>query len=377
MELNMNIEAPISERELKLAQIWADVLKMDLALIGRETTFFEAGGDSISAIEISAKAKEKGINLSTASIFKFPTLSRMADLESKENTPEVVPYEISESLRMEIQRKWFPNETQWNGYDYYPTTPLQQNMIAKSFIDKESYIGQFKWEIQGFEPTNIAQRIQNFVNAHDILRTRFLSTSEGIFQVLIPHNQIPITTGTSFEDVCQTELKKGFTENDLHWFRVGLVTKSAHDQDVCTHVVLTIHHALFDGWCVNQLTNDFLTALKGSAVTGSPPFKNAVSYIAQQNEAIQREFWAQYLHGWSGHYVFKSTSTLTKDIPYARKLSVGVDVLKSAASKSQVTMATIIKGAWALTLSHYIQTKDVVFATVVSGRDMEGIEAAK
>jgi non-ribosomal peptide synthetase component F len=50
--------------------------------------------------------------------------------------------------------------------------------------------------------------------------------------------------------------------------------------------------------------------------------------------------------------------------------------LTSAVKRYNVTLAVLTKAAWALTLKAYLQTDDVVFGYVDSGREMaiEGIE---
>ncbi|KAJ3057633.1 hypothetical protein HK102_011000, partial [Quaeritorhiza haematococci] len=61
LDVQVTIKLPVAEKEQRMAQIWADVLKgVDVSQIGLHTTFFELGGDSISAIRLSSKCKENG-----------------------------------------------------------------------------------------------------------------------------------------------------------------------------------------------------------------------------------------------------------------------------------------------------------------------------
>ena len=95
MQVKIEIEAPSTEREVQLAQIWADLLKVDISKIGRHTSFFELGGDSISAIQLVAQAEKFGFYLQSAMIFKKPTLIQMAKEQDSQQKFEIKPLIIS------------------------------------------------------------------------------------------------------------------------------------------------------------------------------------------------------------------------------------------------------------------------------------------
>ena len=90
MEVVIEVEAPTSVVERELAKVWAQILKVDVSRIGRSTSFFELGGDSISAIQLLSLCKPLGIHLTTALIFKKSTLAQMASLADEEVKPAVV-----------------------------------------------------------------------------------------------------------------------------------------------------------------------------------------------------------------------------------------------------------------------------------------------
>jgi amino acid adenylation domain-containing protein len=70
--------APRSPQEQMLAQIWAEVLKVDQ--VGMEDNFFELGGHSLSAIQVVSRIREKlKLELSVRSLFENPTIAEMAE----------------------------------------------------------------------------------------------------------------------------------------------------------------------------------------------------------------------------------------------------------------------------------------------------------
>ncbi|MFD1692303.1 phosphopantetheine-binding protein [Azotobacter chroococcum] len=52
-------EAPQGEVEQALAEIWAQVLRVER--VGRHDNFFELGGDSILTLQIIARARKRGL----------------------------------------------------------------------------------------------------------------------------------------------------------------------------------------------------------------------------------------------------------------------------------------------------------------------------
>ncbi len=69
--------APRNATETRLAEIWADVLKLES--VGIEDSFFELGGHSLSAVRLVAEMERQlGCGVSVALLFKFPTIAQLA-----------------------------------------------------------------------------------------------------------------------------------------------------------------------------------------------------------------------------------------------------------------------------------------------------------
>jgi acyl-coenzyme A synthetase/AMP-(fatty) acid ligase/aryl carrier-like protein len=69
-------EAPQGEIEEKLAEIWAEVLKLDR--VGRHDNFFSLGGHSLLAITLIERMRRTGFNVDVRSLFVSPTLAALA-----------------------------------------------------------------------------------------------------------------------------------------------------------------------------------------------------------------------------------------------------------------------------------------------------------
>lgn len=95
MDITIEIEAPETDKEIQLSQIWAKLLNVDIGKIGKQTTFFELGGDSINTIQLIANASSIGIQLDTSTVFKRPTLSQMATCVQSRRAFVVRPLDVS------------------------------------------------------------------------------------------------------------------------------------------------------------------------------------------------------------------------------------------------------------------------------------------
>jgi hypothetical protein len=67
---------PRSPAEHALAQIWSEVLNQPQ--VGAEDDFFELGGDSITTLQVIARASSRGLSLTPKLVFEHPRLSALA-----------------------------------------------------------------------------------------------------------------------------------------------------------------------------------------------------------------------------------------------------------------------------------------------------------
>ncbi|KAK5994353.1 Nonribosomal peptide synthetase dtxS1 [Cladobotryum mycophilum] len=68
---------PSSQIEQQMQAIWGKVLNLEPAIIGRDHSFFQLGGDSITAMQVSAAARALSINIRTVDVLKKKTISNL------------------------------------------------------------------------------------------------------------------------------------------------------------------------------------------------------------------------------------------------------------------------------------------------------------
>ena len=151
----------------------------------------------------------------------------------------------------------------------------------------------------------------------------------------------------------------------------------------------TFHHILMEGWSASLVLSDVFAAYRAFRTGGQPQLEPRRSYrdyllwVQGRDPARAEAYWRRQLAG------FVAATPLAVDRPASSETSVGSTerrrlrrsaesdaALRSLTRQHHLTVNTVLQGAWALLLSRYSGERDVLFGSVVSGRegDLEGID---
>ncbi|KAH9070912.1 hypothetical protein Ae201684P_007457 [Aphanomyces euteiches] len=267
-DFEMEADDLVTENEHKLAKVWSEVLGVPLTSIHRQTSFFALGGDSISVITVVSACKQFGLYVSVPDFMRASILWRVAAVVST-STADVWPsISLAQDVTDEIRNEW-SSKLCMDNFLGYPVTPLQAGMIYATLLNP------------------VLQKLrcafERVVATHEILRTTFVATSAGVYQIL------------------KSDYTRGFELGDKQFIRMRFV----HIADN-VYAVLTVHHALYDGWSLPMLLNDLKDAFYGATLMKRPNFRCVVDYVAAQDESKTQLFWHTYL------YNVDDTSALSK-----------------------------------------------------------------
>jgi aryl carrier-like protein len=86
----------VGEIESKLAEIWAEMLKVER--VGRHDNFFELGGHSLLAVKLMERMRQQGLHADVRALFATPTLAELAatvglEASTIEVPPNLIPVE--------------------------------------------------------------------------------------------------------------------------------------------------------------------------------------------------------------------------------------------------------------------------------------------
>ncbi|GGY14801.1 non-ribosomal peptide synthetase [Paludibacterium paludis] len=269
--------------------------------------------------------------------------------------------------------------------DVYPLTATQEGMVFHTLNEPESglYLEQLCFELEtGTDPARLERAWRAVAGRHPVLRTRFDMAAAG--------HPLQIVTGSvdlswrervlpsgGMASVLQEDKARGFDLAEP-LYRITLV----HLPDGECIQLFSHHHAILDGWSVALLMDEVTHAYRGGEFTGEPrPYRDFLRWQQGRHEA-DRRYWQSRLAG-----LDEATP-----LPAGRRDPDGEDAIgraefavPAAARDSidafvrlhQLTLSTLVQGAWALLLSRYTQVSDCLFGVTVSGRAhaLHGLDA--
>lgn len=380
------LQAPRSEAERILQKAWVDVLGAPPEMIGRETSFFRLGGDSLTAMRLVSTVRNiYGFILTVADIFQRPRLCDMAtriqyrDQKSEAllSEPVIKPFEllprdklIEELVSLSAEQCQVQQESI---LDIYPCTPLQEGLMTISVEKKGAYLKQSIYLLPKTLNIDRLKRAWEIVVAgHPILRTRIVNIETvGCLQVVLDDSVTWMHLKCSKEQYLDDDMDIAVTWGaPLNRFAI-LAPTDAGDENV--YLVWTAHHALFDEWSLELTMKQLEKAYHQEKLPSILPFNRFIAYIANSDDAACAAFWAAQLGG--------ETPAVFPQLPpnaYVPRI-VGchehvIDLVNE--TRSHITTSTIIRAAWALVTGRYANAEHIVFGVSLSGRsaDLHGID---
>ncbi|GKU05482.1 unnamed protein product, partial [Fusarium langsethiae] len=380
--------APSSDMEKQLAALWAQVLNLDVNTIGVEDHFFRLGGDSIAAMQLVTLARKSNISLTVTGVFQKVSLLDMAQLALplfRAAVTTVKPFSLLpdvasiDALKKEIAAAARINVG--DVQDIYPCTPIQQGLMALSAKDPGAYVAQFVFHLPNDTDTESFKKAWRLViEAEENLRTRIVQTTDdGILNVIV-NGDVP--QWSNFGNL-----------SDVHGFRCQLPTNNGgkltdyaileDGSDVL--FVWTIHHAIYDGWCLPLVLDKVRQCYENmqkytqEPLARGPSYSRFIRYLTEIDSNQDIKFWESYLSDISTQHFPRLPDPDYKTsagglITHKTRFGHSRDGAKS--SGLGITSATMIRSAWALTMSTYAASDDVIFWETMTGRDapVEGIE---
>ncbi|KAK9770898.1 putative Peptide synthetase [Seiridium cardinale] len=369
---------PSTEMEQRLAAIWGDVFGPDGEFSATDN-FFSVGGDSLRAMKLVAAARAQGVLLSVAGIFGNPVLEDMA-LVAQPTTSDmdlsVAPFSLFSKTWSEQAAK--AETAELCGLkaevveDVYPCTPLQEALMALSAKVTEAYVAQRVVEMASISNAQkLAEAFKVASAGCPILRTRIVQIAgQGLMQVVVKDDfSSPIVEGQDLTDYLAADRNDAV---DLGKPLVRYAIVSNEKTTGKTHFVLTMHHALYDGWSMPLVVERVNNAYHGQTTERPATFKNFIKYLCDMDRKDSEDYWRERLDGADGEQF--------PALPYSGYQQQADSLLEHYVSvESRVggtTVATAIRGAWALLVASYTASNDVVFGETLTGRNapIPGVE---
>ncbi|KAJ3115232.1 hypothetical protein HK100_001422, partial [Physocladia obscura] len=360
--------AKLTHSETLLVEIWQALLKAAVGTIHSESSFFECGGDSLSVIKMCNQARATGFNFAVADVFVTPWLKTLASMRPASFVKaELKKIFVSPQIVEEIKES-----VSFSPVDIYPCTPLQEAMLVKSLDVQTAYVHQVQIHSKFlFNFSKLSRAFQAVIDRNDILRTSFVATSSGFYQVLRSTSEIIFLAEeeANLEEFLAADYKRGFDLKSIFFRLTNLRNLEC--------AVFTIHHALYDGWSLSLILQDLISEYDGYVLPATIPFRMFIDFTENMNRNQNFSYWKEYLSGIEPQDSFTlgviENSSGKNFANLNRKLSLSQ--IDACARFADVTTASVLKAGWALTLRKYSRQNEVIFGQVLASRDIPLSEA--
>ncbi|MCK4359257.1 MAG: amino acid adenylation domain-containing protein [Candidatus Cloacimonetes bacterium] len=279
--------------------------------------------------------------------------------------------------------------------DSYKLSPAQQGMLFHTLYAPKSgvYIEQLSCTIYGNLNTPAFKAAwQKVSNRHPVLRTSFYwEDTDKSLQLVHQRVQLPMDKqdwrGLSLREqkkriksFLQSDREQGFDISLAPLMRLTLIRIA---EDVY-QFIWSYHYILLDGWSSHLVLKEIF-ALYEAFCQGQDlhlvkphPYKDYISWLQKQDLSKAEIFWRKTLKGFNAPTPFvknKISLNVSKKEEYKEQEVILSNTINSAllsfVSQHNLTINTLVQGAWALLINRYIGEEDVVFGTTISAHQTD------
>ena len=269
--------APRTAGERLLAEIWADVLRLER--VGVYDNFFALGGDSILSLQVISRAARRGLQLTLTQLFQRQTIAALAagvqpaSVIVAEQEPVVGPV---------------------------PLLPFQHWLLEQNLADPHHWNQAVLFEVRRpLQPELLHEVVRQLLIQHDALRLRFSRADDQWGQVCagpdvpVPFTWIDLSTEPEATRIAALEAAAAKLQASLDLaagppLRVAYFHLGAGQP---ARLLIIIHHLVTDGVSWRIVLEDFQTAyeqLHSGAPIQLPPKTTSLKYWAERLTSYAR-----------------------------------------------------------------------------------------
>ncbi len=282
-----------------------------------------------------------------------------------------------------------------NVEDIYVLSSMQQGILFHILYEDQAqvYFSQFVCTIE--QPLNrdtFFRAWRHMLTRHSVLRTAFLWDGlDEPLQVVSQQVELPCTyldwreipemkQQTRLEAFLAADRARGFDLAVAPLWRLFLIQTANQTYTF----ISSSSHILMDGWSRALLLQE-VSVYYNASLRGQTPhlprahvYRNYIGWLQRQDLTRAEDYWKAVLQGFATPLTLGKVPAVIKSVGneqkpfYARaefRLSTELTTaLQTFTRQQQLTLNTLVQGAWAILLSHYTGTQDIVFGVTVAGR---------
>ncbi|MGM0888643.1 MAG: amino acid adenylation domain-containing protein [Bacillota bacterium] len=331
--------------------------------------FYQLGGDSIKAIQLIAKLKEKGFYLKTRDIFTYPIFREMARIVQQEPELHIPQGQASGDVNSIPIVHWFWSQQLKDEHFWHQSITVHSE--------------------QKMDERKVQEVLKELVAHHDGLRLKVNKETKSLFYdddiqhiPLVTHD----ITSLSEENVQEALKEIGLQlKHRTNIYNGPLVQAALCQSAGKSHVIFTAHHLLADGMSWQILVEDFIRLLHADKVTADILPLKTHSYQAfaerieqyASSEELQEElsYWQKEIEHIQPLYQVETREAYVKDeVKLTKTLSAELtDQLINQANQTYQTQLNELLIS-ALTQACFQQTKQERISLELEGHGREAVQ---
>ncbi len=395
--------APADAVETTIAQVWSELLAVDR--IGRRDNFFELGGHSLMGIALVERLRKRGLEIAVRTLFSHPRLCDLASVAHAQVARQAVPErripEQCDALTPAMLPLLDLNTEELarivaaipggagNIADIYPLAALQEGILFHHLLSNsgDAYLLSRMTGFNGREKLDAyVAALRQVVARHDILRSAVLW--EGLrepVQVVLrdaPLQIEEIDLDPAAGDIAM-QLRERFSARHYRidvrqapLQRLVVARDSVHGR----WILLTLmHHLIGDHMTLELMFGEIAQILlgRGAQLPAPRPFRDFIARSRTEVTRAEHEAYFTRMLGdideptapfglidvqGDGHGIAEACLSVDNGLS---------ERLRRAARKLGVTPASVFHQAWAQVLAQLTGRSEVVFGSVLFGRDAD------
>ncbi|KAI0082634.1 hypothetical protein K474DRAFT_1654750 [Panus rudis PR-1116 ss-1] len=389
-ETELDGDEPLGDDSKEIVAVVADFLHMPPEKLRASSNLFEFGLDSMGAIKLAARLRSSfKVDVSAGDIMQDPTIRNVArQILQASSSPGVLSSfvdQFASTWRDEVANAYPSVRTE----DILPPFPVQEGVLSRSIETPTMYVQHVLFKCK--PETSMAKlrdAWKTVMSDRSILRTLFFLARDLVQVILHPddchlpwsENQTDLDNDDEFRNwflsTPSSQLSIDINEHlsETPGFRLShYYSPSQH------YLVLSIHHALFDGISLPLLLNDVERAYLHHSLQPTPPASRVLDSIHAIDVEKARLHWTQLFAGFDWRKTVLRETSSSKFAVASQPFSTALSALQDRAATQRTTVQALLMSAYAFLLATTLYGEDdVVFGVIRSGRllPVEGVENA-
>jgi hypothetical protein len=357
----------------------SNALRIPISQINDDSSFWELGGNSLSAVRLASFLAFRGLRISVGDIFVLDKASSILQkVVSTEAAKQSVEFLISEHRGDAATANSLPiSDIQYQFITETLRSPAKNNLIFSFTVDIAS--GKLSSSV-------LRKAWETLFERHSILRTTF--DLDAKTQLIQPESNLDWTeiqvSDSEFDSTSEKTQKALWDEIyspiELPWKPFNYL-KVVEAPERSIKIFWVMHHSLFDGWSVTILLNELEVILNDGDLPAAPHFSDVVHFQEHLKAQIRSEsdiFWKKSLaslHGLKPINVPKPLNTPSLEtrqdwLSKSSVISISKSELDNFAYYQRVSSSSLFHATWSLVLSKYTGSQTIGYNSSFSGRSL-------